>query len=472
MRTLQPLKASAFIHLNEEMKTLVLSNGAVPVNDVFYDLWGCCDDIMLLYGGYGSGKSMFLADYLINECRVQKYFRCLFGRKVKDTVRGSIFSSLIKQIKRRGLEHEFDFSEEENGSMVIVHYATGNKFIPFGADKSEKLKSTDEPTHIFCDELDQFTLIDFGVLLSRLRTEVDKTQFIGAFNTTTVTEEHWIYKTFFNEKINATGAVQFEGKSISLGSITKRFCNYNHNYFINQTEYESKLWWSAGFNETKFREISAGAWGSDVKENTFIYSFRDKETANKKPGYCHLVDGMTPDYSLPLICSFDFNVDPITATLWQHARDLSWISGLQEYRLMSSDIFELCERIITDHPEAYWMITGDATGRSRTAITRGNKNYFYFIKQEFKVKDSQFKVPSKNPFHTNTRMLANILFAKHPALLMNRSMNHLVTDIKSVITDDEGGIDKKKDAYKGHLLDTMLYYFWNFHISFLEKYKK
>lgn len=453
----KPVKASAFTLLPVDVQNLLIQNGAVPVNDVFFPYWDNRDKILLFYGGYGSGKSVFFADVLINRCLNDKYFRLPYGRKVFDTIRESVFKTLTDRIEERGLKHLFSYSTADNSSMVIRCKKNNNMFIPFGGDKIEKLKSIKDPSGIFCEELDQFSLLDFGVLLSRLRTEKAELQFIGAFNSTTVKEGHWLKQTFFSKETNAQSA-------------TKVFCNYTDNFFIDQKAYEDTLWIAAAFNDQKFKEIAKGEWGADDKDNTFIYAFRGKEFTNKIPGYCHITDDMQPDYSLPLILSFDFNVEPITCSVWQHAYDLSWISGLQEYRLMNSDIFELCERIMTDHPNAFFKVTGDASGKNRTAITRGNKNYFQIIKSLLKLNSKQFVLPGKNPYHANTRVLANLLFAKHQALLLNRSMHHTIIDIQNVEVDENGSIAKGKDKHKSHLLDTLLYYFWNFHLSFLKRY--
>ena len=67
--------------------------------------------------------------------------------------------------------------------------------------------------------------------------------------------------------------------------------------------------------------------------------------------------------------------------------------------------------------------------------------------------------------------MSNLLFTKHPALLLNKSMQYLIADIDNVEIDADGGIAKGKDKHKSHLLDTMLYYFWNFHRSFLQRYR-
>src|SRR5207237_976163 len=140
-----------------------------------------------------------------------------------------------------------------------------------------------------------------------------------------------------------------------------------------------------------------------------------------------------PDYNLPLILSFDFNVEPITCLAIQHAHDLSWVSVLQEYRLMNSDIFALCEQIVVDHPKAYFIVTGDASGKNRTAITRGNRNYYQIIQTELgNLNARQFMLPGANPSIANTRILCNSLLAKHPAYLINKSCNYLIADIRNV----------------------------------------
>jgi phage terminase large subunit len=457
VKGLKPVEAS-LVADNPELSKLFVNSGGVLVNDVFLPLWDDVTKVLLLYGGYGSGKSVFIVDKLLNKCLTAPYFRCFYGRKIHDTVRISVFATLCDRIEELKLQHLFIYSKADNSSMVIRCRENGNSFNPFGADNADKLKSVKDPSHIFCEEFDQFSEKDFGVLVSRLRTEKVATQFIGAFNTTTVTDTHWIKQAFFGER------KKFDYPIKAL------FCNYTDNYFINKKEYEQTLWIAAAFNETKFREISAGEWGSEQKDNLFIYSLREKERKDLRPGYCHVVEGMTVDYSLPVILSFDFNVDPITCLVIQHATNLSWVSVIQEYRLLNSDIFELTERIANDHPGAYFIVVGDASGKNRTAITRGNKNYYYFIKEQLKT--NNFKLLSKNPSVANQRALTNIVLTKHPAYLINKTCNFLIEDITNVVTDEEGAMDQKKDKHRSHLLACLLYYNYVFHYNFLKLLRK
>lgn len=228
--------------------------------------------------------------------------------------------------------------------------------------------------------------------------------------------------------------------------------------------------WNAWQNmdERTRRNLIEGSWEFESAGNTFIYSLREKERTEPLPGYCHVVDGLTSDPALPLVVSFDFNVEPITALVCQHASNKSWVSILKEYRLMNSDIFELCDRIVTDYPDVFWQITGDASGRNRTAITRGNKNYYWYIKQRLRVNDSQIRLPGVNPSHRNSRVLSNSLLAKHPAYLIDSGCRWLLEDMRQVLVDESAGIDKSKNAHHTHLLDCWLYYNWNFHREFLK----
>lgn len=455
-----PMEASLFNLLPDKPKADLIASGAVPVNDVFFDLWNDQSKILLLYGGFGSGKSVFIVDMLLNKCLNDEYFRCFFGRKTFEAVRSSVFQTIVDRIEERGLQDQFIYSKADNSSMLIKCRGNGNFFHPFGSDNADKLKSVKDPSHIFCEEMDQFSLADFGVLISRLRTEKTKTQLIGAFNTTKVKEGHWIKTTFFSERAD-------------LGyTITKRFCNYTDNYFINQKEYEQTLWISAGFNEQKFREYAGGDWGADEKDNTFIYALRNKAVAERKPGYCHLVSGLEVDPALPVYISFDFNVSPCTAIICQHAPDRSWISIIDEIRLTNSDIYEVCERIKVNWPNAFIYVTGDASGKNRSAMTRGSKNYYKIIKAELSLPSTRFRIPGVNPSIKNSRVLTNSILAKHPAILIDIRCKYLIEDLQNVTVDEDGDIDKGKDAYRSHLLDCLRYYFNSFFSDFIEWIKK
>lgn len=199
------------------------------------------------------------------------------------------------------------------------------------------------------------------------------------------------------------------------------------------------------------------SWEFAKPPNAFAYAFNEKQ---------HHSDVIfQPDY--PLYLSFDFNVEPITCLFAQH--DENWIHIIKELRLLPSDIFKLCEHIIVNFSSAFFMVTGDATGRNRTAITKNNRNYWDIIKTDLVVGTAQIKVPRANPSVKNTRVLTNALFQKHPNYFINtKTCPHLVLDLNAVEVDEHGDIDKKSDKRKTHLLDALRYYNWTFHRNFLD----
>ena len=58
---------------------------------------------------------------------------------------------------------------------------------------------------------------------------------------------------------------------------------------------------------------------------------------------------------------------------------------IQEFALHNSDIFQLCDLLLATFHNVPLMITGDATGRNRSALTKGNYNYYTHIYHVYMV---------------------------------------------------------------------------------------
>ena len=423
MRLPTPVKASGFIRLTKELQAIALQNGIYPVNDVFFPVINDDSKILLLYGGYGSGKSVFEVDKLLDECLAGGYFRCFYGRKVMDTVRISVFLTLTDRITERGLESRFIYSKAENSSMII-RCDNGGSFNPFGADNSDKLKSVKDPSHILCEELDQFTLKDFGVLISRLRTPKVKSKFIGLFNTTTVKKDHWIKQVFFSDN-TPTEFTEY--------TVTKLFCNYTDNFFLNKTEYEQTLWIAAGFNKQKFEEISKGLWGANEVDSPFCYTYDEKK--HVKPTV------LNPAWEVKL--SFDFNVDPITCYVGQDDGHKT-IRGIEQIKLENSNIYLLCDYINIKYGKYLLLVTGDATGRARSAMVKDNLNYFKIIKAQLRLGDRQMRQPVSNPPLDENRVLVNAAFHWLDINLDPVGCEPLTFDLENVMVNPDGSIEKQQ----------------------------
>lgn len=196
----------------------------------------------------------------------------------------------------------------------------------------------------------------------------------------------------------------------------------------------------------------------------FAYSFSETK---------HVGSLGPPLISLPLDLSFDFNVDPITCTVQQHDEEKSWIKVYKEFRLTNSDIYQLCDAIIAEYGDNYYFrVTGDASGNNRSAMVGDNLNYYKIIIKKLKLEDQLF-VPAANPLHRNSRVLTNSLFSRHTDLIIDEEgCPFLIADLKFVECNESGEIDKKKDKYKGHLIDCLRYYFNSWHSDFLRKYNE
>lgn len=189
--------------------------------------------------------------------------------------------------------------------------------------------------------------------------------------------------------------------------------------------------------------------------NKFIYNFDTQK---------HIIKGLQLIPHLPVILSFDFNVEPITCLVGQ-CDGIETVRILDEYRLMNSDIEELCTRILSDYPDKMLLVTGDASGQSRTALKR-DLNYYKEIKSILKLGMGQFKVPTVNPPVKGTRILCNSLLSRHKDYLFSDRVPYLVMDIQEVEVDENGCIDKDKKKHQTHLLDCWRY----FNFTFLKKF--
>jgi hypothetical protein len=183
----------------------------------------------------------------------------------------------------------------------------------------------------------------------------------------------------------------------------------------------------------------------DLTGKPFLYNFNPER---------HIVTGLQFDPLSELQISFDFNVDPITAVVGQYVK--GQIRLLKEYRLENSNVYELCDRIRADYPTALYLVTGDAAGRQRSALSNGNINYYTVIRQKLNLSEGQLKVMGVNPAVSDTRVLFNSILQNFD-YVVDKSCTFAIEDFKYVEVDDNGDIDKKKDKHRSHLLDAERY---------------
>jgi hypothetical protein len=118
---------------------------------------------------------------------------------------------------------------------------------------------------------------------------------------------------------------------------------------------------------------------------------------------------------------------------------------------------EVCERIIADYPQ--WMynmdVTGDATGRNRSALTRGNLNHYRIMKDMLQLSDDQIKVPKQNLALSDSRVLCNSVL-KNAKTYVTANCKHTIKDLTMAMVDDEGELIKNQ-TFPCHRLDGWRY---------------
>ena len=254
--------------------------------------------------------------------------------------------------------------------------------------------------------------------------------------------QNWVKKSIYERYINGTlpddwfylPATIFDNPDLS-----------------NDKNYMSRL---SNLDDITYRRHIEGDWSAFSVNNPFAYAFDESK---------HIQDyDYDPSHELQL--SFDFNIDPITciAAQWIDSR----IRVIKEFRLANSNIYELCERIKVEYPFALFIVTGDATGHNRTALTSGTVNYYTVIQSELKLSDGQMRQPNINPSINDSRVLLNSILQNFPPAI-HSECKYLIEDLKYVEVNENGDIDKNKDKHRSHLLDCQRYLLNSFYAYLL-----
>lgn len=343
-----------------------------------------------------------------------------------------------------------DFVWKRKSSNYHVLFKNGSKIF----FKSENLMKDPElkwmlgleTNGIILEQMEGLSLKLFDRAIERIGTWYIKNMppplLLGTFNPTDTWVKKKIYDPFREDKLPATWFFQ---EALP-----------DDNPYVTAEQWEN---WE-NLDPISKAQLIKGIWKFLNDAKLFAYSFDEKKhvvDVNTPEGKAY----MTPTKGLPLKLIFDFNVDPITCLAAQND-GLRWAKVYKEYRLRNSDIFELCMQVYTDWKDYYIVATGDASGRARSALTKGKRSYVQTIQNELHLGPKQMQFPSANPSVFNTRIVMNSVLHKHPEFKISSECLFFIDDLATVKVDDHGDIDKKKDALKTHLLDNGRYFMWNY----------
>lgn len=424
-------------------------------------------DIDFLWGGRDSGKSRFIASVLIKACLELPYFRCVLVRKVFNTIKESQWQMIKDVAIAWGVDHLFTF----NINPLEIKCINGNRFICRGMDDKANLKSIANPSHCWGEELSQFWLDDFILLMTSLRSSNDKIKMWGSLNPECEADynEFWLYSNFFGKQIdkNFTSTwsieippfkdkpaqvVEFVYTSTHTTYHDNRYCKPQRAAFLEQLYFLDPYY---------YKVFTLGEWGNRKNEDPFCYTFN--KAKHVKP------TTLNKNYEVKL--SFDFNVNPVTCNVLQDYIP-NTIYGIESIKLDNSDIYKLCDYILAHYSGCLFIVTGDATGQATTALVQDGINYYTVIKSKLNLASGQIKVPTVNPKVKENRVLVNAVFHSMNVELDPVKCKGLIFDCENVSVNDMGDIDKgdrSNPKKRADHLDGWRYYLNTFHRNVLKQ---
>ena len=421
-------------------------------------------DIDLLYGGRDSGKSKWIAMFLVYLALKMPYFRCVLVRKVFNTIKESQWQTIKDVVEEWNLSHLFQF----NVSPLEIKCATGARFICRGMDEPGNLKSITNPNYAWVEEGNQLDLTDFILLMTSLRYNKARVKTFFSYNPEASEadyKENWLYKTFY---LNHEGSMysNFTATwSIPVGELnidftyTSTHTTYKDNRYV-RPERMAMMENMINIDPYYYKVFTLGHWGNRLVSDPYCYAFNETKHVGAT-----LLSRRTE-----VVLSFDFNVNPITCGVYQE-QGIGKIRCIEAINLGNSDIHKMCDYILLHYRGCMFLVTGDATGRNTSALVQDGINYYTIIKAKLNLNSLQLKVPSVNPLVEENRVLVNTIFTLADIQFDPIKAKHLIFDCKNVAVTDMGKIDKgtRSDPKKrADHLDHWRYYLNTFHKKYLK----
>ncbi len=190
-------------------------------NNKYSDFWND-SRYTILTGGRGSGKSFFVAVFLLGLTQESGH-TILFTRYTLRSASVSIIPEFKEKIELLGLESAFHITRDE-----IVNKVNGSKIIFRGiktssGDQTANLKSLQGVTTWVMEEAEEIDEDSFDKIDLSVRHKTKQNRIILLLNPST--KEHFIYKRFY------------EAKGVQAGSnITKGNTTYIHTTYLDNLE--------------------------------------------------------------------------------------------------------------------------------------------------------------------------------------------------------------------------------------------
>lgn len=402
---------------------------------VYHHLLESTADINFIWGGRDSGKSHFIAQRLILKCLTAKYFRCILIKKQFNTIQESQWQTIKDITQQWGISHLFTFKK----SPLSIECINGNKFIARGLDDPQSIKSVKDPSDAWHEEGNQESLDDFITVTTTLRCNQAKVQQWFSFNPECDGdyEDFWLYKNFFkNKDRNGTHEwiVETDHGQV-VYNYTSTWTTYKDNPRCSpqRIAFLEKL---KDIDPYYYQVYTKGLWGRRKNNSPFFFAY-DRAKHVRKTKHSNQYE---------TIAVFDFNRNPMASQVWQIQGNT--VAAIEAIKMESSNIYEVCDYLVTKYPNVLWLVTGDATGKNSSALVQDNINYYTVIKSKLNLSISQLKVPAVNPPVSENRVLCNAVLATMDVAIDPDNCKPLIFDLENVRVMPDGSLEKKdrKDA--------------------------
>jgi len=249
-------------------------------NDTFLPLLNNQDRLLLLYGGAGSGKSVFAAQKKLFRVLSEPNSRFLITRKIARTLRNSVFQLFRDLIAQWDLEEYF----KVNKSDMEITCANGSQLIFSGLDDVEKIKSITRITGVWIEEASEIEPRDLRQLNLRLRGPTPGyKQIILTFNP--IESEHWLKKNYFD-----TGPQD---------GVTIHHSTYLDNRYLDD-EYRYELENLKEIDYYYYTVYCLGEWGS--LGNVILTRWETKDIPQQARYYDAVSRGVDFGFNHPSVC--------------------------------------------------------------------------------------------------------------------------------------------------------------------------
>jgi len=300
-------------------------------NTIYIPYLDCMSRTQILYGGSGSGKSVFLAQRPVYDV-MRGGRNYLVTRHVGRTIRGSVYAEIVRVIYDWGVQSLFKINKTE----MTITCQNGYQIIFAGLDDIEKLKSLVPAkgaiTDIWIEEATETDRNTIKQLYKRQRggSEDIPKRLTMSFNP--ILRNHWIFEEYFAPLGWADDQVEYQDEDIAVLRTW-----YVHNRFLTEQD-KTGL---EGEEDKYFRDVyTLGIWG--VLGHVIFTNWKVQDLADMQAQFTNRRNGL----------DFGFSSDPaaLSRSHYNRARKTIYIFDELYERGLTNDVLAglLMEKIGDD----------------------------------------------------------------------------------------------------------------------------